>query len=178
MKSDRAALTGPSSTRAAAGAGLRRPHQSLCEARPNCQCATSMGDARMSQRPCGPIANQEVRGHGRCGLRARENATDGNSLRFKLLPATFITTPNSVLCQANQCGTMRLITHFPRRPRPSLASRSIRPRSMTRRRGQGETFRARGQVAIGCTASMARDDDRRFSSSGGGRRRGPGRPDR
>ena len=45
---------------------------------------------------CGSIANQEVRGSGRCGLHAREDTTDGKSLRFELLPAMFITTPNSV----------------------------------------------------------------------------------
>jgi hypothetical protein len=32
-------------------AGLKRPHQLRVRARPNCQSATSMGYARMSQRP-------------------------------------------------------------------------------------------------------------------------------
>ena len=36
-------------------AGFRRPHQFCVRARPNCQCATSMGDARMSQRPWGRL---------------------------------------------------------------------------------------------------------------------------
>ncbi len=134
MNSEKAAVTGPNiDPSAPPRAGLMRPHQSSCEARPNCQCATSMGDARMSQRPWGRLEIKKSGGHGRCGLRARENAADGNSLRFKLLPVTFITTLTSALCQAKQCET--LLSSLTFLPALTLAQRrSIRPLTSLRRR--------------------------------------------
>ncbi len=126
-KSDRALLTGPHPAPSRRPrARLRRPHQFCVRARPNCQRATStMGDARTSQRPAGRLQIKKSGGTDDVVSTLARTPRTGSSLRFKLLPATFITTPNSI-CLSSEPMCER------RSESTSLRTRPARPRTIIR----------------------------------------------